>query len=858
MPSDDILRPLGQYDGDDELWTWLYRAKRNQLQLKNLDLSGTSVTDAGVAAVAEHCPGLQHLDLGRTWVTDAGVRAVADHCPALQYLSLSLTDVTDAGVVAIAEGYPSLQGLVLWNCKQVTDAGVAAVADHCPRLQHLDLSYCTKVTDTGVVMVAEHCSGLQRLDLTYTGVTDAGVAAVAEHCPGLQHLDLGRTWVTDAGVRAVADHCPALQYLSLSPTDVMDAGVRALAEGCPQLYNLKLSGTCVTDSAVKALAQGCPKLKWLELHETWGTGVDPAILATCDAQQIFAAILHGVALPVVRVLFVGTGSIGKTWLFERCFLDRCVERTRPRVQTPDIDLIRPEQCVWKPKLCTPGSTQEVEPRVWDFGGQLVLHGVHETFLNDDGRTIYVLVLSANAVSGSKYVGREETGNAVAYWRRMIAHFGSSTAPVIVAVTQCDKVTRADRPIDRPTPIDDVLAGLTLVDDLSACDPDRPIQPLRDAIETALAQREGIRQGKVSPELKAVREIVERELPKVALVPMATFRQWCHECDVPDDQQSNAIRDALHYMGSLFYFGRDRLDRERDRDLAPGQQRLHKLQPDTVLGEFVINPVWLKHAAYRVFEESERSEWLSPDTLRAKVQAADAKCVGHLCGGDVIDAFLKLVELSFFDVEKGQYLLPRGLKSGLPPGYEDWPTARLLWEFVPESAFHRFIVRMHHRQQVERMGGGYAHGRDWVMVQHDGCRVVVSADSVNGVVEIRFDPKSPPEDRTRAFDLVRDLFAHEFIGKPPGQPKELDAAESLRQTVNTAKETDWVELADARMRTGMSEEGTLKSYTQEKNRKRNPEVFCRLPNGSAGRTAEGWVWRKVGGRLQFLSSTLPAE
>jgi len=347
--------------------------------------------------------------------------------------------------------------------------------------------------------------------------------------------------------------------------------------------------------------------------------------------------------------------------------------------------------------------------------------------------------------------------------------------VVVAVTQCDRVTPANRPIDQPAPVGELVSDVVLVDDLSACDPKRSIEPFREAIENALAQRSAIREGKVSPELKSVRDIVERELPKVALVPVKTFREWCRECKVPNDQQADVIRDILHHMGSLFYFGRDRLEREREhkrevewgRELTAGQRRLHKLQPDTVLSEYVINPVWLKHATYRVFEESERGEWLTRETVHAKVREADAKCKKHKRGGDVIEAFLKLVELSFFDEEKQQYLLPRGLDPGLLPGYEDWPTATLTWDFVPESAFHRFLVRMHHRKQVATTPkGGYAHGRDWVMVQHHQCRVVVSADPVNGVIELRFAPKSSVADRSRAFDFIRDLLAGDFIGKEP--------------------------------------------------------------------------------------------
>src|ERR1700752_3041999 len=116
-----------------------------------------------------------------------------------------------------------------------------------------------------------------------------------------------------------------------------------------------------------------------------------------------------------------------------------------REEPPDIELIRPEQCVWVPVLDRKSQQWKLEPRVWDFGGQLVKHGVHETFLGDDGRTVYVLVLSANAGPGSKFDGSdEETANTVAYWLRLIHHFGGSSSPVILGGTPCDIATRRPR------------------------------------------------------------------------------------------------------------------------------------------------------------------------------------------------------------------------------------------------------------------------------------------------------------------------------------------------------------------------------------------------------------------------------
>jgi hypothetical protein len=386
-------------------------------------------------------------------------------------------------------------------------------------------------------------------------------------------------------VAAAAERCPQLRYLDLGYTRVKDQGVAKVVAGRPQLQYLALDSTHVTDVVVQTIAEHCPRLQHLDLRNTWVRTVDRATLESRDAEEIFTAFFRGVALPVVRIVFVGTGNIGKSFLFERCFLDE-VQKPNFREETAAFELIRPERCQWVPTL----GPRRLEPRVWDFGGQLVKHGVHETFLGDDGRTVYILVTSSNAIPGSQLKHDEETGNAIAYWLRTIHHFGGSEAPVIVAVTQCDRISaggrgsrRAEgdgsagaspsRPIDAPfPPIAKSLGQLTppdiqsqfdvtikqVVDHLSACQPDKnSIQPLRDAINAAVALRPGITEQKVSPELLKLRQHVEAELPKFALVSVNTYRQWCVECGVTDTGQQDVLRGILHHMGCLFYFGADR-------------------------------------------------------------------------------------------------------------------------------------------------------------------------------------------------------------------------------------------------------------------------------------------------------------
>ena len=100
-------------------------------------------------------------------------------------------------------------------------------------------------------------------------------------------------------------------------------------------------------------------------------------------------------------------------------------------------------------------------------------------------------------------------------------------------------------------------------------------------------------------------------------------------------------------------------------------------------------------------------------------------------------------------------------NGIVPfhGSKFWPTAWLRWEFVPESAFHRFMVRMHGRQVVAKTttGGKYAHGRDWVECRLTACAVMVSFNQEASEIKIQFDPKSTPDAQREAYVILREEF-----------------------------------------------------------------------------------------------------
>lgn len=171
------------------------------INLTDLDLSDTKVTDAGLEHLKE-LAALQNLNLRNTDITDAGLEHLKS-LTSLQVLDLRDTDITVAGLERL-KSLTSLQKLNLGTYR-VTNA----VLEHLKvltGLQKLDLSR-SRVTNAGL----EHLkvlTGLRELDLSSASeFTNAGIKHLKE-LTDLQELNLRRTKASKRAVKSLRDKMP--------------------------------------------------------------------------------------------------------------------------------------------------------------------------------------------------------------------------------------------------------------------------------------------------------------------------------------------------------------------------------------------------------------------------------------------------------------------------------------------------------------------------------------------------------------------------------------------------------------------------------------------------------------------------
>lgn len=187
-----------------------YEALAEFPKLRHLELSGTLLTPrmTGLNLLS----GLEVLRLDYPELDDR-VAGELGGLENLRQLDLSGTNISDEGLVAL-ENMDELRILSLHHTR-VTNRGLRHLA-HLRRLERLDLDH-TDVVDAGVA----HLAGLEELRelrLDATLVTDAAI----EHLVGLQKLErlnLSETVVTSEGVAKLRD-LPALDTLGLADTRV--------------------------------------------------------------------------------------------------------------------------------------------------------------------------------------------------------------------------------------------------------------------------------------------------------------------------------------------------------------------------------------------------------------------------------------------------------------------------------------------------------------------------------------------------------------------------------------------------------------------------------------------------------------
>ena len=371
---------------------------------------------------------------------------------------------------------------------------------------------------------------------------------------------------------------------------------------------------------------------------------------------------EGRALREIKLIVVGRGGVGKTSLIRRLNdepFDPHEDETHG-INIRELEL-----------ACADGP---VQARVWDFGGQHVLHAMHEFFLT--ARSLYLLVLGE----------RDDMAERdAAYWLQLIRSY-AGPAPVVVAL---NKSGGRAREMDRRTLEDEYGPILAWVPtECSEQDLERGgIEALRAALTQATGGMKEIRQRFPAKWFEIKKWLGGM---KESYLAYETYAARCAELGEPDPAKQEELAAWLHDLGVALNYGRD----PRLRDTT------------------VLRPDWLANGIYALLRanDTRHNRPLAPEGIvtaagLGRIYAA-AEELRMLEAKDYPEEkwpfvlrLMSLFQLSFpLDEDERRQLVPALLPVEEPLAAKEPDGAgrvRIRYEFnvVPAPLIPRLLVRI---------------------------------------------------------------------------------------------------------------------------------------------------------------------
>lgn len=376
-----------------------------------------------------------------------------------------------------------------------------------------------------------------------------------------------------------------------------------------------------------------------------------------------------------KVIFLGDGKVGKTYTIQRLLHD-CRRGDYPTKETHGI-LIE--------DLYTKKDGKSYKVRVWDFGGQDIMHEMHRCFLTD--RTCYVVMVDTRV---DKQTGRAR------YWLRTVQSVAPN-APTLLLVNEISGGKNRDLDysgLKREFPN---LVGAEYCSSKDASDED-----FRQRVECAIFQKaldldsckmelpkswEGVRQnllrlrGGADP-AQTTRYYIDRQM----------FHELCDQYKVPADEGLRAwLLTWFNDLGVCFSYHLSEDGREQSSDYK------------------ILDPMWLTSAVYKIIWEKERTddglislseiyrilEQPGSDAMKKDgIPCLENVTYNEIECGYVLD-IMRMFRISY-PADKNTEFMPTLCKpdSKMDPVPQQWVqhvTYKFRYTFLPENVLHRLMI-----------------------------------------------------------------------------------------------------------------------------------------------------------------------
>lgn len=421
-------------------------------------------------------------------------------------------------------------------------------------------------------------------------------------------------------------------------------------EGLVSLEKLEFSGNPIARVPVEIEAQGVQ-------------GVINYYLSLGNNVKLFEA----------KLLIVGQGSVGKTFLMNRIIRD----------ETPDVNTTEGIDInAWK---ISTNSSDNFRINVWDFGGQEIYHSTHQFFLTK--RSLYLLVWEART---------DQHLTSFDYWLNAIRLL-SNESPIIMVLNKID---------ERIISIDE--------------------KSLKEKFKNIVSFHQ-VSAFKGTNIAALIEEIKER----VDILPLIGDRLPKVWLDIRDELE-RINENSIKVEEYLQICNRHGLSNKRALFLS---QYFHDLgvflhfQDNLLLRQIVfLKPEWATNAVYKIIDSKNIVSKFGEFSLIDIDEILESYSEGKL---PFIIELMKKFELCF-SLNDNTFLIPELLR---PIKIEfNWDFTENLrfeyhYDFMPAGILARFIVRTH------GMIFNKKYWKNGVIIQRDNTRALVTSDQYSRKIQI---------------------------------------------------------------------------------------------------------------------------
>ncbi len=637
--------------------------------LRSLNLSNNKLTDLP-------------RELGRLGaITDLNLRAnPLRGIPEVVFTlrALAVLDLASLGLTALDPRVGEMPALWLLNLYDNPLAAVPVELARMPKLSALFLSNCAF---REIPPTLFDCTGLTRLNIDGNRIT--GVPGTLRRLARLRVLDIGNNALTE--LPDIFADLPELEEIEINGNAItsLPPSLRTLTK----LRRLVVRGNPL---GLPPESENLPAQDLLTVYFSLHAPPGAAEMPTGPTAPLNEA----------KMLVVGQGGVGKTSLIRRL---RGEEFDSAQAETKGISVV---------SMAAVTAHGALDIKVWDFGGQEIMHATHQFFFTE--RSLYVLVIDSRQ-------GEQES--RLEYWLKLIGSFAGDS-PVIVV---CNRADENEIDLDWNGLRRKYPAIRHFVRAVSAKS-NAGVAELRQAVEATVATLEHVHQPYPESWLR-VKDRLAGMGRQQSFVTYPRYQAICAEEGEADAARQKALVRLLTALGTVLNFAEDR--RLKDTN--------------------VLNPNWVTSGVYAILNNNalfQAHGVLDMAELAAILPAGEYPADQH----EFIIEMMKKFELCFAFQDGADRFLIADLLPLSAPDTGDWVGAlhfEYHYDVLPGSVISRFIVRMHafiSKQTYWRRG---------VVLERDGHRALVHADVEDRVIRVAVAGRT--DDRRSMLDLIRADF-----------------------------------------------------------------------------------------------------